>query len=46
MKNGKTLPLSILLNGQVYTKLLTIRFVMNVLITLSMLMMSKIQPKN
>ena len=46
MKNCITLSLSIPLNGQIYTKLLTIRFVMNVLITLSMLMMSKIPSKN
>ena len=46
MKNCLTLCRSILFNGQIYTKLLTIRFVMNVLITLSMLMMSKIPSKN
>ena len=34
------------LNGQNYTKLLTIRFVMNVLIILSMLMMSKMPLTN
>ena len=45
MNNYITLSLSIPLNGQIYTKLLAIRFVMNVLITLSMLMMSKIPSK-
>ena len=46
MKNCITLSLSIPLKGQIYTKLLTIKFVMIVLITLSMLMMSKIPSKN
>ena len=41
MKSCITLSLLIQLNGQIYTKLLTVRSVINVLIILSMLMMSK-----